>query len=256
MCDPDRKKIVNDVFYRKIYSSEVWEPWVILDHDNLTYYSHGYCIPIVKQYDPEKLSDKYIDRIKRIIEISNRHPNYGMMFSGDADYNLKRFGNDKQTHSLYNFSLLPVRGGINRKKGSRSGYNEQFGLFLQGLKDYFGIKDDKRKKGFIKTNFISWGRTKDEYKETVLDFYIAYFDLFDGFCDYCEKVYLIDRVTVDKIIGKEVNKKNIDTTYDNVVKLYWENRKKRIREIYTEYFNAGKEYDELMTWDLGEEQFV
>ena len=77
------------------------------------------------------------ERIAVIVNISNRlakKAKRGMYFAGDADYNLKRFGYSDETHSWYNFSILPGRGGINTKKGARYGYNEQLRLFLADLK--------------------------------------------------------------------------------------------------------------------------
>ena len=51
-----------------------------------------------------------------------------------------------------NFSLLPCRGGINTRKGAKYGFNEQFGVFLNSIKDYYKIESNIQKKNILKIN--------------------------------------------------------------------------------------------------------
>ena len=101
---------------------------------------------------------------------------------------------------------------------------------------YFNIKgnDDERKK-FIEEKLLFWGNLKDEYKVNVLDFYVAYFDLFDSFDEYCEKVYLIGASTVSEINNIKVDSSNIKTTAQK----YWGERKRKMSK-FTNVSNIKK----------------
>lgn len=59
----------------------------------------------------------------------------------------------------------------------------------------------------------------------MLEFYIAYFDLFENFYDYCLKVHLIDKEMADNILDKEVTKE--------IVSDYWKHKKEKIEQIYS-----------------------
>lgn len=247
----DRKKIVFTNLYEIIYDKNDWEVWDIFDFKNLYKDSNGYYIILKDKIDNSNFSSQNKTKVENLYAICNKNTNFKFTFSGDADYNLKNLGNEKETHSFYNFSLLPRRGGINTRKGAKYGFNEQFGVFLNSIKDYYKIECNIQKKKYIKDKLLHFGRLKEEYRDLVLEFYIAYFDLFENFYDYCLKVHLIDKKMADNILNKEVTKeeKTKKIVYD-----YWNYKKGKIEQIYKE--KNKKDLIECLSWDLGLDSYT
>lgn len=244
----DRKEIVFKNLYKIIYDKDDWEVWEIFDFDKLYKDSNGYYITLRNEVDSSSFSLINQSKVKALYEICKENPKFKFTFSGDADYNLKKYDFGKDTHSFYNFSLLPCRGGINTRKGAKYGFNEQFGVFLNSIKEYYEIKCDIKKKEFIKNNLFHFGRLKEEYRDLVLRFYIAYFDLFNDFYNYCLKVHLIENYMVNNILSKNITEENKNEVLD-----YWTYKEEKIRNIYL----AKKREDLIacLSWDLGSDLY-
>ena len=149
---------------------------------------------------------------------------------------------------------MVVNGGMNCKKGLKSGYRDIFPCYLAGIAEYYSCKDLNAKSDFAKQNLCklsSGGRPKkgmlekekEERKKILYDRFekeevpalCCFLDSFDGFEDYCKKTYFWGRITEEnekqisncikeiKNFGnnyKIINKDNIEE-YRKLANTYW-----------------------------------
>lgn len=225
--DADRRKIVWEYVYRKLYSTDQWEFWNLIDMDHIKNGLAKFKENInIKEYKEAKVIAFY-NNYKDIFKIS-----------GDADFGLKQTAFEPLMHSICNFSLMPVTGGMNSKKGLKSGYSDEFDTFLIALEGYWNC-EKKDKRSYVKENL--WNNPHG--REITLDILKDYLDLFDSIYDYCKKVYFLEKENVDVLLDNRMN--YLDKA------IYYFNHKNSILEkcMDKECFEA------LITENINEEKY-
>ena len=216
--DADRRLLIWNYVYKKIYTADIWEFWGMIDMDDIDSYGcAGFKKNIVDE-PGEKRVLKFYNDYKDVFKIS-----------GDADFGLKKSRCEPLMHSICNFSLMPVNGGMNSKKGIK--YKDKFDTFLGVLKRYWDCDDDKSKYDYVKKSIWKTGGKK------ALCCLKDYLDLFSGINDYCKKVYFLSEEEVDVILSG-------DFDYIKKAMFYFEYRekvleKKMDKNIYKELISEN-----------------
>lgn len=188
--DADRKKITWEILYTNIYlttdktnnQNEIirkgWEFWSLFD---FTSPQNGNCkIKASNNTKDLKIDDPKIKDFTKFFT--------DFEISGDADWG----GGiiiGKAKHQFSNFSLIPVTGGMNSKKGCS--YNDSLDWFIYKLSQYYLLGDIKR---ISFANEFLWYNVqypKCSNGIITLGYLVAYLNLFNDVYDYCEKIYLI-----------------------------------------------------------------
>lgn len=204
--DADRKKVVWEHLYSKVYTEKKWVFWRYIDFDvnNLSKNNQAR-IKTDIYFESEKESPEleFVKKYKDIFTIS-----------GDADFTIEK---DEQLysemHKFKNFSLMPCVGGMNDAKGRKA-----FVKFIKILDQFYKKKD-------VTPLFMAIGRKyKDEEKEKInrerqkeclKDFLLL---VADNVEEYCNKIYFIDADLVHKILAADKD--------ELVVNEYWEKRER------------------------------
>ena len=221
--DADRKKFTFDNWYKKIYKIEnnyKIKLDDIFNFDNIVMYNGNYmvCPRTAKEIEDNKLlvSEKK-EKIKWLIETSNNLVNngfYPFRLSGDADYELMNGKEkDKKMHYLLNFSLIPVTGGVNNKKG-RTPLSQFIGI----IEEYY--IDRSFEKLPIGCSGNKYKDKEKQEKRTQLEHEAlkAYFDIFDNIEEYCKVVFLIEKEDIDNLKKED----------------YWDKRKEIVNDMLKE----------------------
>lgn len=207
--------------YKMLYKGM---PWDLFDFDNLESDSNGNYVRL-----------KFLSELKK----NNEHLNLGkyeamikeyggiLCLSGDADFGMKLKSTfDKKTetykiavdffkenptnlmHKENNFSLLPVNGGMNCRKGFKNCFRDIFPRFIYAISEYYEITDEEKKRKYAQNKLgkiSAGGRRKkgmtDEvynakreelhkrYYEQEIPALMSFLDTFDSFEDYFVKTY-------------------------------------------------------------------
>lgn len=101
-------------------------------------------------------------------------------------------------HKFYNFSLMPVSGGMNNKKGNFK-YHDIFNEFLLALKEFYMCNKDDQDK-YVK-EYLWYNRqyNNENMKTWTWLVLVDYLNLFENFNDYCQKIYLLNEEEMKKI---------------------------------------------------------
>lgn len=257
--DADRKKVTWEHLYKHVYgSNDSWPICELYDFSNLDesleLNQYGYQIKLKKDITIEDIKIDECNEYKdKIIDFLSQCKNnkYYFPLSGDADFGMKNgtYKIDKEEalkrmHMFPNFSLMPVVGGMNNKKGN-FGYRDRFDIFAYYLSEYYITKNINLLMRFINLT--------DEARENYPKVSGAFLNMFMGVKDYFKKIYLIDGVLVDALIvngrnsliqngkislkQKEKedieNDKKMDTEgrYYELVSKYWQQREKKMKEL-------------------------
>lgn len=257
----DRKKVTWGNLYNHMYTEKDWAFWGLLDFEKNHDGTVGW-----------KSEIKWNKENELFKEFKDKYPKFRI--SGDADFGMKDIACNTYTenaeekmHMFYNFSLMPVTGGMNNKKGAFE-YYDRFYEFIYHLSQYFNKERGEVRYKYAKNNLWhnSWKR------EITLNALCDFLDLFKNEHDYYNKIYFVDNnkyilsegkvVTcfVDNLIkegektSKEVNDKKVregkqkikgvinPKKHCELAETYWGIRtikmKKKIPEkAYEEYFN-------------------
>ncbi|MDG5854399.1 hypothetical protein [Clostridium beijerinckii] len=239
--DADRKKITWANLYKHVYgSNDRWPICELYDFFNLDesleLNKYGYQIKLKKDITIEDITmhehDEYKDKIIGFL-YQCKNNKYYFPLSGDADFGMKTiFCKEniidayKKMHMFPNFSLMPVLGGMNNKKGSR---RDRFDKFIYYVDKYYETKD---------IEFLIWfGNIKEENKIKYKKILEAFLDMFINAKDYCKKMYLIDEDLVDDLIknGKFTIENKMDTRkeYCELAIKYWTQREEQMKKLIT-----------------------
>lgn len=225
--DADRTEFTWENLYIKIYSYndindkdnviiEGWEFWKLFNFRNN---KNGV---ITLEYN-----DQINIKDEKIKEFAKKYSNF-FQLSGDVDFGE---GLEKEERRKFlNFSLMPVKGGMNNKKG-KFGYHDRLDMFIYILSLYYKNKD---KKQYAKEYLICYKNDKS------LSSLCDYLDLFDDIYDYCKKIYLLkNKQFISKLInyGKDTYNINCKIESNKIDLEEYSKRKKYIRE---EYWNERK----------------
>lgn len=207
--DADRKMITWKELYKKIYTPEEWDFWSLFDFNYI--YKSGK-VGFRKGIVWDSVSEAY----KRLYDETDGY----FCMSGDADFGLKGTRLKGEMHKFTNFSLMPVPGGMNNKKG-RFKYKDDFPLFLYHLAAFWDVPDEESRKEHT-IEHLWWNSRKNE---KTADWLFAYLSLFDNIYDYTNKIYHIDFETTEELckFGKNGNGKN--EQYLNMAEKYLSIRK-------------------------------
>lgn len=228
--DADRKKITWVNLYKHVYGSK--ERWPICElydfynlDESLKANKIGYQIKLKKNV---KINGNA--KISSFLTECKKNENY-FPLSGDADFGMKTIfckeniiGAYKKMHMFPNFSLMPVLGGMNNKKGSR---RDRFDKFIYYVNKYYDTKD---------IEFLIWfGNIKEENKIKYKKMLEAFLGMFIDAKDYCEKMYLIDGDLVEALIlnGKNTIEYKMDTRkkYCELAIKYWKQREEQMKKL-------------------------
>lgn len=205
--DADRKNITWNNLYKYIYTTKDaipkqiigikgWEFQSLFDFNNI---EDGKC-KILKS-TPPAINDP------RITDFSKHWNDFEI--SGDTDWG----GGiiiGKEKYQFSNFSLLPVTGGMNNKKGTT--YKDSLDWFIYILSEYYLLGDIKRISFVCERLWYNYQYPKCSTGILTLGTLVSYLNLFDDIYDYCEKIYLIsDSNYVDSLIkqGKRTEENGI-----------------------------------------------
>lgn len=226
-----------------------------------------------------------IEQAEFLEEIYKLYPGYTKDISKDCDFN---FGTRKEKllklakgeenlvreielchkryHQICNFSLIPATGALGvRKKGGRNG-EDRLDVFLAELKKLFDIIENNDVDNILKelaNDYECLNRNSRlkllkglgynrENKKWLIQ-YLKY--NFEGFEDYCKKMYLIED---EKYLAKFIEDISPLKTIDNVkefiekVKGYWDYKEKRLvelgvsREKIAELNDKIREYEDTL----------
>ena len=202
--DADRKKIVWDKLYSKVYTYDEWELWKYLDFSDLKGKNQAPVIKNIDAFNNDSPSAElaFAMKYKDIFRVS-----------GDTDITLKEsHSNYKRMHCFPNFSLMPCTGGMNDAKGTKP-----FVSFIKVVDDYYKDQDIKKIYREVGRRFKDPTKQQEMIKcrqECLRDFMnLIGKDVYD----YCRKMYFIsERQFVDEILKAN----NDDAIMDN----YWEKR--------------------------------
>lgn len=228
--DADRKKITWVKLYKYVYGSK--ERWPICElydfcnlDESLKANKIGYKIQLKKNVEINSN-----EKINMFLTECKKNENY-FPLSGDADFGMKTiFCREniidayKKMHMFPNFSLMPVLGGMNNKKGS---LRDRFDKFIYHVDKYYKTKD---------IEFLIWfGNIKEENKIKYKKILEAFLDMFIDAKDYCEKMYLIDGDLVEALIqnGKYTIENKMDTRkeYCELAIKYWKQREEQMKRL-------------------------
>lgn len=238
--DADASQFVFENVHSKLYSKNDWWFWGVLDFEHLKQTTNK----IPRKYAMPKKIDN--DTVKRLYESKNLNikklGNFRM--SGETDFNFKdikfKYYKDlinedktisdcekekiikqleeckKMHHSLCNFSLIPMTGGMNNVKGMLQ--QDRIDRFIYVLDDYFKNKNNITN---YKHHIFSQCRSNKIIQEALSE----YLSLFDDIYDYCRKIYKIDDAKfVERFIesgSKEISTANQVREYMNLAEQYW-----------------------------------
>ena len=238
--DADASEFVFKNVYSKFYTKDDWWFWGILDFEHLKQTTNK----IPRKYAILKKTDN--DTVKRLDEFKilaiKRLGKFKI--SGETDFNFKDIKfkyykeliiNDnnisdydkqeslkklekckKMHHSLCNFSLMPMTGGMNNVKGMLQ--QDRIDRFIYVLYDYFKNKNNITN---YKHHIFSQCRSNKIIQESLSE----YLSLFDDIYDYCRKIYKIDDAQfVERFIesgSKEISTANQVREYMNLAEQYW-----------------------------------
>lgn len=234
----DRKKVTWEHLYKHVYSCyNTWPICELFDFGNLDesleLNNCGYQISLKKDITIENITiDEHSEYKEKIVCFLSQCTNnkYYFPLSGDADFGMKTpfckeniEDAEEKMHMFLNFSLMPVLGGMNCKKGFR---RDRFDKFIYYIDKYYETKNIDSLMLFRKSNVET---------QIILG---AFLDLFTGVVDYCEKMYLIDNGLVGELIknGKETIEKKKDTRkrYCELAIEYWKQREEKMKELIPE----------------------
>lgn len=203
--DADRVQDTWDHWYKKIYIKQNWIFWDLFDFENINNGS----VSLKNEYtwssdETTKYSKEYAfwNRYKEIFKLS-----------GDCDFGMKNFDDySSKQYKFPNFSLIPVTGGLNNKKGSwiqpncAPPFHDRFDLFIYHLNQFYLQTNEDEKKAYAKKYFW-WNGQK---KESTLIYLYDFLNLFDDIYDYCRKMYFIEESLVYMLIKTEKQKSKMN----------------------------------------------
>ena len=206
--DADRKKVTWENYYRIIYTKEEWEFFGLLDFDN------------PNNEGKVKFKDVNYNEIEDE-KIRTFYWKYKDLFliSGDADFEYKTNGKkNPEMHKFKNFSLMPVKGGMNNCKGTKS-----LSSFLrENIMEYYANKESNV--GLVCRFRLNEDCSKD------------FMDLFDGVYDYAKKMYLLDKTQVDYLM-------DLDRAEDDARMYYWKIKEELYKKKNRKLYNAWHDKD-------------
>lgn len=226
--DADRKMVTYKHLYKYIYTETRWVFWGLLDFDNVDDGKVGL-----------KDSIEWNQETRRFKGFWEKYKSC-FMLSGDADFGMNIRSNgescekyiknsDKKLHMFPNFSLIPVPGGMNKRKNNWKDHFPRFSYNLARVCE--GAEEAK--------SILAGQDYTDEKGEMIKD----YFQLFDSVYDYFDKVYLVnDFEFINCLIGygsvmqmryncgKQMESDDF-RRYCALAIQYWEKRKQRMKDL-------------------------
>ncbi len=218
--DADRKKTTWSELYKKIYIPRDWCFWNLFDFDNI---KNG-MVEIKKNTAGISDESGYADFLKK-------YPRFKM--SGDADFGLKETHKYADMHKFPNFSIMPVTGGMNDKKGfatntkDNPAFFDHFPLFIYKLAQFWECKSEERLNYTVENLWYNPHAKRSDNAENTAKCLTDYLILFNDIYEYSKRIYLIDRKLTEELckFGESSKRDNKDDDYLIMAEKYFNARK-------------------------------
>lgn len=138
-------------------------------------------------------------------------------------------------HSLFNFSFMPITGGMNNKKQMLTRFDRP-DKFICYLNQYFEARKITVEGQNVTSKVLPSVYSKNRPA------LVWYLSLFNDIYDYCEKIYLLDgvdgREIVDKMLeqGEQpINDGKRVVDYMNLAELFWKKKKAKLKKAKVKF---------------------
>ncbi|MBQ6132894.1 MAG: hypothetical protein IJI65_01935 [Lachnospiraceae bacterium] len=241
MVDADRKKVTWNELYKKIYLSKEWPFWDMFDFDSIDNYGVVKIKKVINGNSDERLA-----------EFQKKYPEFKM--SGDADFGLKGTKQIQKMHQFPNFSLMPVTGGMNNRKGrlsknNRPTYNDIFPLFLYKLSLFWKVKSEEQLSYIIDNLWYNPHENRSINAKNTAICLMDYLLLFNDIYEYSKRIYLIGKELTEELcgFGKKSKSENKGDDYLDMAERYFSARK--------EIFISKGVNQQIIGFDISEDRF-